>query len=244
MKLEGEFGDRMRAVVRGIAPEGQPQAEALIESLAQAGGNSEEALTAMARDPGLGSALRSDATWLIARMQSEQAGAVLRELLSDPSEQVREEAALDLGLLAGGDMEDDTDRTEAVQRLLNMVDRDPTKSVRLAALHALGMIGSSISTPGLIRVLEDPSEDAEVRADAAEASAHVGDERIVDALIDSLSDSSPLVRYSAAYALGEQGDPKAVPSLTELASHDDAETKWGSVASSARRALESIANRN
>ena len=234
----------MRALVGGIAPEGQAEVQALIESVAEAGGTSEEALTEMVRNQSLGPALRSSVAWLVARMKSPEAGALLRELLADPSEQVREEAALGLGLVAGGDVEDDATRDDAVQRLLNVLDQDASKSVRLAALHALGIISSPASTPGILKVLQDLEEDAEVRADAAEASAHLRDERIVDVLIDSLEDSSPLVRYSAAYALGEQGDAKAIPRLTELASRDGAATPWGSVGSSAQRALESITNRN
>jgi HEAT repeat protein len=52
------------------------------------------------------------------------------------------------------------------------------------------------------------------------------------------------VRYSAAYALGEQGSERAVAKLEELAAHDHAETPWGDVASRAQAALEAIRSRD
>jgi len=54
---------------------------------------------------------------------------------------------------------------------------------------------------------------------------------------------SPLVRYPAVYALGEQRDLRAVAALTALAAHDQEATPWGTVASSAGQALEQIAAR-
>jgi len=234
----------MRALVRSIAIEGQGQVEALIQSVAEEGGTSTKALTEMVRDQTLGAALRSNVCWLIARTKSPEASTVLLELLSDPSEQVREEAAVGIGLVVSSDVEEVGAQDDAVQRLLLAVDHDPSKPVRLASLHALGMIGSPTSATGLLEVLHNPGEDAEVRADAAEACAHLRDNRIVDALITVLADGSPIVRYSAAYALGEQGDVKAIPMLTELASRDDATTKWGSVASSAAQAIQSLASRH
>jgi HEAT repeat protein len=74
--------------------------------------------------------------------------------------------------------------------------------------------------------------------------SHVRDERVVPVLIETLDDTSPSVRYSAAYALGEQGDTRALETLRHLAAHDHATTAWGTVASQALRSIAAIADRN
>lgn len=228
MKPDNEFKDKLTALVLGIAAAGRKQTEELIASVVNAGGTSERALVDMLRDQNLGVELRLNACWLVPRLKIATAENALTALMSDPSEQIREEAAIGLGLVS---------REDAVEVLLNTLEQDSSKAVRLAALHALGMLSSPRSVVGVIGVLQNPEEDADVRADAAEALAHIRDDRIVYVLIDSLQDRNPLVRYSAAYALGEQGDASALPVLRKIGSSDDAVTPWGSVAS---RALDSI----
>ncbi|MDW7725692.1 MAG: HEAT repeat domain-containing protein [Candidatus Methanoperedens sp.] len=189
----------------------------------------------MVQDQSLRASLRLDVCWLIPRLGMEEATDVLKSLMSDASEEIRAEAALGLGLVS---------QEDAVEVLLNALKQDGSKSVRLAVLHALGMLSSPQSTVGIMRVLHNPEEDAEVRADAAEALAHINEERIVDVLIESLQDNSPLVRYSAAYALGEQGDNRALPALREVVSRDHTTTPWGSVASCALESIGRIIDQN
>lgn len=74
----------------------------------------------------------------------------------------------------------------------------------------------------------------ELRADAAESLANVEDNAVVPALVEALADRSPVVRYAAAYALGEQGDPAAIPALAVLAVGDDDDTPFGRVSVCAR----------
>lgn len=235
MKSDDEFKDKLDALVRGIASDGQAQVVSLIASVVNAGGTSESALVEMLLNQNLSPQLRSNVCWMVPRLKLTAAGNLLKALISDPSEQVREEAAVGLGLVSQDD---------GVEVLLNALQQDSSKSVRLAALHALGILSSPQSAAGVIKVLQDLEEDAHVRADAAEALAHIKDESIVDVLIDSLQDSSPLVRYSAAYALGQQGETRALPRLRDLASRDRGTTPWGSIASCALRSIETIANQN
>jgi HEAT repeat protein len=235
MKPDSEFKEKLDALVRSIASPGRAQAEELVASVVNAGGVSESALVEMLRDQSLSTSLRLSICWLLPRLRVEAAGDVLKSLMSDPSEQMREEAALGLGLVS----EDD----DVVEVLLNALEYDSSKPVRLAALHALGIRSSPHSATRVMGILQNPEEDAEVRADAAEALAHIKDERIVDVLIESLQDNSPLVRYSAAYSLGQQGDMRALPALREIASRDRATTQWGSVASRALDSIEIISNR-
>ena len=172
---------------------------------------------------------------MLPRLKTAMAADVLKKLMLDPSEQVRQEAALALGLVSQEDVS---------PVLLNAVNHDRSNSVRLAAIHALGIISSPDSANRLIEIVQDPQEDAEVRADAAEALAHIKAEPIVDMLIEALKDESPLVRYSAAYSLGQQGDARALPALRDLASRDRATTQWGSVMSCALEAIEEITQYN
>lgn len=195
------------------------------------GGISESALVTIVHNRSLETSLRLNACWLLPRLGIEAAEDVLKSLMSDPVEQIREEAATGLGLIPQDDV---------VEILINAVEHDGYKSVRLAALHSLGVLSSPQSATRVMRILQNILEDDEVRADAAEALAHVIDKRIVDLLIESLRDKSSLVRYSAAYALGQQGDDIAIPALREVAFHDKAITQWGSVASCALSSIEVI----
>jgi len=188
----------------------------------------------MAGDPSLAPSLRASICWLLPRLELDGAEAVLAALAADPAEQVREEAAAGLGLLQDGD---------SIEVLLAALD-DPATSVRLAALHALGLLSSPRATTRLTELLVNAGEDDHVRADAAEALAHCPDDAIVDTLLGCLDDPVALVRYSAAYSLGEQGSRRAVAKLEELAAHDHAATPWGDVASRAQAALEAIHRRD
>ncbi|WP_394833412.1 HEAT repeat domain-containing protein [Pendulispora rubella] len=237
MKPDSEFKEKLDALVLSIAAEGRAQVQKTITTVVNAGGVSESALRGIVCDRNRGTSLRLDACWLLARLGIESADDELEALMSDPSEQLREEAAVGLGLVSQG---------KAVDVLLKALEQDSSKPVRLAALHALGILSSPRpeSAAAVMRVLQDSTEDDDTRADAAEALAHVKGEHIVDALIAALHDRSPLVRYSAAYALGEQGDRRALPALNEIASRDHTATPWGTVASRALDSIEGITNPN
>jgi HEAT repeat protein len=233
MTPDAALQTKLDAVITRVVAQGRAQTEALIAAVVAAGGTSEAALLQMAGDRSLAPHLRADICWLVPRLELDGAQAVLTALVADPAEQVREEAATGLGLLQDDD---------SVDVLLAALD-DPVKDVRLAALHALGMLSSPRATARLTALLGNAGEDDDVRADATEALAHCPDDAIVDTLLGCLDDPSPRVRYSAAYALGEQGSDRAVAKLAELAAHDHAETVWGDVASRAQAALEAIRSR-
>lgn len=110
-----------------------------------------------------------------------------------------------------------------------------------AAAWTLGRLGHASSVQPLRAVLRNTSADGDVRAHAAEA---LGALRSHDALMDliaALEDPSPDVKYWAAYALGEIGDPAALPALDRLAHSDHALVgSAGSVAAEASSAAELI----
>jgi HEAT repeat protein len=237
MTGEDLFRVRLRAVIDNIAAPGRPQTQALVDGLVQAGATSDEALLDLIRDRRVVDALRANGCWLVGRLASDGATEVLVELLGDASVDVRAEAAASLGLLGTAD-------GPVADALVEAFVHDPATPVRAAAIHALGLLGGSSTAPTLLALVEDQHADPDLRADAAEACAHMTDSRIVHVLLDALDDPSPLVRYSAAYSLGQQGDANVVARLEELAAHDEAVTPWGTVASSAAQALEALAHRN
>ena len=236
MKPTREYTRKLNALVRSIAPDGRALVRALIQSVLDAGGVSEQALVAMIRTPGLDTDLRANVAWLIPRLAMTGASGELRALLSDPSERVRAEAAVGLGLLPSSD--------EAVDALVAAAAADSSTTVRIAALHGLGILSSPRSAGPVLALLRDAAQPDEIRADAAESLAHVEDDAVVPALVDALADPSPLVRYSAAYALGEQRDPAAIPALGAIAAGDDGDTPFGRVSACAREAIETIEGRD
>lgn len=231
MKPDRKFKAKLDALVNSIAIGGRAHVEETIATVVNAGGISDAALVEMLLNRSLNSALRLDVCWLLPRLRVEAAGDVLKGLMSDPLEQIREAAAFGLGLIS---------EEGVVEILQDSVEHDSSRSVRLAALHGLGVLSSPQSAVYLIGILQNLEVDDEIRANAAEALAHVTHDDIVNALIGSLQDSSSLVRYSAAYALGQQGDSRALPALEELASHDQAHTPFGSVVSCARDSIKII----
>ena len=234
MKTSNDFQMKLDAVVGGVLPEGRDQTKALIESVLNAGGTSPSAFLRMARDPKLSVSLRADVFWLLPRLKLRSAKSTLEALLrSDPSERLREEAAMGLGLLLKG---------KEVGVLHDCLHHESSKAVRLAAIHSLGIVSSSLSAAPLISVLQDRNESPDMRADAAEALANVQAEGVVDELISHLVDTSPLVRYSAAYALGQQGDARALPALRKLAASDRDTTPWGAVSACALESIKFLSN--
>jgi HEAT repeat protein len=92
-------------------------------------------------------------------------------------------------------------------RLLH--DRDP--NIQWRAADALGSLGSP-ALPLLIRELD--SRHVAARIGAVEALGAIRDPRAVRPLIDAMEhDHNPEVRWVAALALGNIGDPAAVPAL-------------------------------
>jgi len=97
------------------------------------------------------------------------------------------------------------------------------------------------STLHTVAKLADRNEDPRVRGLAAEALTEAGERRAVPSLIAVLGDPSVEVRFWAAFALGQLGDPAALRALERLAETDDAELPgWRSVKDEAADAIERI----
>lgn len=97
----------------------------------------------------------------------------------------------------------------SVEFLCNLLD-DPDEEVRMFSATILGEIEHPDSVEALIMTLDDPDEN--VRHAAAESLGRIRDARAVKKLIDCLAEDF-WVQYPAVVALGNIGDPAAIPSL-------------------------------
>lgn len=123
----------------------------------------------------------------------------LVQLLQSPDSKER--------LAAAAVLRDTHDRI-AVPALIAALDDDDYR-VRISAAVSLGALGSEAAAPALIRQLKRPRE----RPVAAEALGRLKSRAAVEPLIELLDDRSWEVRHDARRALGEIGDPAAIPAL-------------------------------
>ena len=160
-------------------------------------------------------------------------------LLMDRLEQISDSNLKEKIIVALGT----TRTTDAFESLLNL-QNDPNLKIRLAVVQALSQLGSPRAVEPLARGLADAK--ACVRVAAAEALGRLGDPRAVEPLVRSLADAGRDVRSAhredlcwtdrdvderwagrdvrrtAAEALGELGDPRAVESLVRYLADADA----------------------
>jgi HEAT repeat protein len=103
------------------------------------------------------------------------------------------------------------------QALIGALD-DSSSIVRLRAVESLAAHENSEAVPGLIQRLAD--DDAEVRSAAIDALGSLADARAVAPLIAVLQNRQPGdYPLNAIWALGNIGDPQAIPVLSGLREH-------------------------
>ncbi len=120
--------------------------------------------------------------------------------------------------------------------------------VRAQAAWALGFHPQGAeAVDSLLRTLGDLRDDPDIRAHAAEALGHMADRLgdreadVLAALLRSLTDTSAYVRFWSAFALGNLGDPRAIPALERLAERDTQSVPgWWSIRKEALDSIEQI----
>jgi len=101
----------------------------------------------------------------------------------------------------------------ALKPLAHLIDRNGKgpagAKVREAAVRTLSRIGRESSLPALVKALDD--SNAKVRFFAAQGLGHIGkdDARVVEALLNHLSDADKGVRTAVADTLGKLGNGQA-----------------------------------
>lgn len=158
-----------------------------------------EELRRMARD-----AARGRAALTLGETSRDSAADALRSLLSDPSGEVRDAAAVALARLGRGD---------AAQFLEAL--KDPDEGVRAAGARSLGMIGREGLEPLKKALASDAS--ASVRAEAAAALGAFSDPTSTPLLAAALADKSGRVRLAAARSLARRDDAASTAALKKLA---------------------------
>lgn len=153
--------------------------------------------------------------------------------------------------------------------------QDPDPELRRAATAKLQKVGSERLFPLLKTFLDDSNEELRcliaetmfrvdqkasvslllpllddsawaVRVQVCGILHDAGAKEAVEPLSHIMrTDSHPMVRNTAAYALGGIGDPNAIPTLIEVLDHDHEQDELGHTASScAETALDDILNTN
>jgi len=125
-------------------------------------------------------------------------------------------------------------KTEVIDLLITLLQKDSTRIIKEGACKALGKIGDIRATDVLIENLNDPDES--VRYQATIALGQIGDLKAVQPLIQVYQkQDDPLVRSEAAKALGLIGDPSALKILiSALKKEDDRFIKYHTVTSLGR----------
>ncbi|MBI2192361.1 MAG: HEAT repeat domain-containing protein [Planctomycetes bacterium] len=91
---------------------------------------------------------------------------------------------------------------------------EESPALREAAIVALGRLKEKSAVSALARrAMEDPEK--EVRRQAGAALGQIGGNEGLSALVPFLLDKDKIKRIRAARALGEMGDPRAIPSLIQ-----------------------------
>ena len=105
----------------------------------------------------------------------------------------------------------------AVPLIIEILNMDQSKAIRLSSIVALGNIGESSSVEALIELLKE--RDDEIRNEAIRVLGSIKDPRAVRPLLDILYDKD--VQLTVIWALGNIGEKSTVPVLTRLLSHED-----------------------
>jgi len=226
-----EFDRSLEKIAAEIAVEGRASVEKDIEHLRRLGVRSAEDLVRVL-DDGAAGENRQRACWLLGRLEDRHLSAHLVRALVDRDARLRIEAARSLGTLAAVD---------AVPDLLRALGEDDDPDVRSAVAAALGLIGDERAVDPLLGKLGDAGEQPAVRGAAAEALTGPRSPRAVGPLIAALADPETEVRFWAAFALGQLGDERAIPSLERVAQSDTAVLEgWGRVSDEASAAIADI----
>ncbi len=229
--------ERVRAFLAGMTPEARASMEEDLKPVLALRPESVADLCALLVEPH-SEEIRSRAAWLLGRIGDRRTAAspLAAALRQEPSEDVRGVVAEALGLIGG---------KRAVNALLGALRLDDAAYVRANAARSLGFVEPSITSGPLVAVVRNEDEDAEVRGSALEGLAEVWDEDASEGALAALGDPSAEVRFWAAFALGEAGDPSVISALEDVARSDSGSIpRWGSVRQEAAAAIERIVERS
>lgn len=158
--------------------------------------------------------MREGAAAALIGSNSPSVNAPLIAALRDPDPEVRSSAAQALGWRGN---------VAAVPSLVPALS-DRSWQVVESAVAALGAVGVSAADQ-LLALLGRPAQDVTVSYQIARGLAAMG-RSVVPKLTAALTDPSPSVQTWSAVALGEIGDPSAVPALERLRDTAGPKVRW------------------
>ena len=173
-------------------------------------------LEAALHDPNM--AVRAEAARALGEIADPGSVDALLRVLEDPLTGLAVEAAHALGRIG------DRRALPALTTVLMSADETFSQRDRVAAARALGDIGGPEATEVLLRALAQipPCEEEELTQVLVRALSQTGDRRATEPLISRLLDpqTSRALRLTLCRALGELGDPAALPALREILNSD------------------------
>lgn len=165
---------------------------------------------------------------------SDMLGLLSLRLATDPSPDVRAEAAKGLGRIAELMVTTGVDdhRAVALRTSLTEIAGDATAAygVRRGALEAVGAFGNEANVEAVIQHNYD-SDDQGLVASALFAMGRSRNPRWLPAITSNMTSDEAELRFEAARAAGDMGDIDAVPLLAELCTDDDVEVRQAAITS-------------
>lgn len=131
----------------------------------------------------------------------------------------------------------------SVDILIDVLEHDRHSDTVVHAVYALGQIADERSIEPLIQAMKNFQEDESVRAEILEAFAYLFARQAIPLIVPLLQDSSPRLRFWAAFALGWLGNNDHIADLEKLISDTNVIQPWGSVGTEAKEAIEAIQHR-
>jgi HEAT repeat protein len=229
----------MQEAVRGLEPPFREPVEEGLQAVVEAGAADRDGLIRLVGDWDLDEGTLATACWLLARLGAAESVPALLRLLEDErtSTGARAQAAITLGQVGDG---------ATAVRLAELLGREADLILRQVVVNAIGHLGNTDVAGALLRILRDLDEEPALRGEAAEALGNLKarGREVVAALVTSLDDPSPDVRFFSAFALGVVGTRAVLPELEKVAAADEGVAEpWGSVAVEAKTAIDAITSR-
>jgi HEAT repeat protein len=169
-------------------------------------------LCALALKRNVKSEVRAAACRALSKFHTAAATATLIEILEQAGPPAAWEAAKSL-------VSSFQQRRGATRRLIQIIRSGKNSHNRAAAAYVLGLAGRIECVPLLTKILKS-GDSPSVRSHAAEAIGNLRGIAAIRPLIAALRDRSHEVRAAAAFALGQIGDPTALPSLEMFAASE------------------------
>jgi HEAT repeat protein/uncharacterized membrane protein YuzA (DUF378 family) len=173
-------------------------------------------LEAALHDPNI--AVREEATRALGEIADPGSVEALLQVLQDPLSGLAVEASHALGRIG------DRRALPALMTILMSDDETFSQRDRMAAARALGDLGGPEATDALLRLLAQipPTEEEEMTQVLVRALGQTGDRRVTEPLVSRLLEPQTprSLRLTLCRALGEHGDPAALPALRETLQSD------------------------